>query len=165
MDDAVFVLDASVFIEANRHYYAFDLAPRFWRSLVQHAEEGRIESIDRVRVELQRGQDELVEWVGGEFGLAFASTDEEVVVQSYGEVMNWVDGQDQFLDSAKADFARGADGWLVAFASARERVVVTQEVLKPDTRRKVPIPNVCEAFGVRYVNTFQMMRELGVRWN
>jgi hypothetical protein len=45
----VFVLDAAVFIEAHRRYYAFDLAPKFWGSLVQHAEHGQVESIDHVK--------------------------------------------------------------------------------------------------------------------
>ncbi|MCK4783673.1 MAG: DUF4411 family protein [Desulfobacteraceae bacterium] len=41
---------------------------------------------------------------------------------------------------------------------------MTHEVLYPDIRRKVPIPNVCEAFGLSYVDTFEMLRELGVRF-
>lgn len=60
-------------------------------------------------------------------------------------------------------FANGADGWLVAYARAKGHVVVTHEQLSADVRRKVPIPNVCNAFGVRYVDTFEMLRELGVR--
>lgn len=54
-DDPVYVLDANVFIQAARRYYAFDLAPAFWRALVDHASEGRVQSIDRVLRELERG--------------------------------------------------------------------------------------------------------------
>jgi hypothetical protein len=32
---------------------------------------------------------------------AFASTDEEDVIESYSEVISWVQAQDQFLDAAK----------------------------------------------------------------
>jgi len=78
--------------------------------------------------------------------------------------MGWVYAQDQFLDAAKADFADGADGWLVAYTSSKGYVVVTHEVLNPDIKIKVPIPNVCDAFGVSYVNTFEMLRQLGVRF-
>ena len=165
MGDPVFVLDANVFIQAHRHYYPFDLAPRFWSSLVQHAENGRLESIDRVKAELERGRDELASWANEQFGGAFASTDEEVTVKCYTDIMNWVNGQIQFFDAAKASFAGGADGWLVAYAKAKGRVVVTHEVLNPDIKRRVPIPNVCQAFKVVYVNTFKMMRELGVQWS
>lgn len=164
MDGATYVLDANVFIEAARRYYAFDLAPPFWESLVHHAENSRIRSIDRIKEELERGNDELAVWARGEFSDAFASTDEEDIIGSYTQVMGWVQAQDQFSDAAKADFANGADGWLVAFAKSKGRIVVTHEVLDPNIRRKVPIPNVCDAFGVKNVDTFTMLRELGVRF-
>ena len=78
--------------------------------------------------------------------------------------MTWVHAQPQYSDAAKADFASGADGWLIAYALARGRVLVTHEVVAPEARRKVPIPNVCEQFHVRYVDTFGMLRELAVRF-
>ena len=165
MNGAAYVLDANVFIEAARRYYAFDLAPAFWESLTYHATSGRIQSIDRVKDELERGHDELATWVMGDFGNAFASTDEEDTISSYGEVMGWVNAQDQFSGAAKASFATGADGWLVAHARSRSRIIVTHEVLDPGIRRKVPIPNICNAFSVDYVDTFAMLRELGVRFS
>ena len=165
MHSASYILDANVFIEAARHYYAFDIAPPFWKSLVHHADEGRIQSIDRVKQELERGKDELATWATEQFSDAFASTDEEDVIESYSEVMTWVQAQDQFLDAAKADFATGADGWLVAYARCKGRKVVTHELPATDARRKVPIPNVCDAFGVGYCDTFEMLRELGVRFS
>ena len=165
MDATRYVLDANVFIEAARRYYAFDLAPPFWETLVRHAANGRIQSIDRIKKELEQGNDELATWATTQFTDAFASTDEEDVIESYSEVMGWVQAQDQFSDAAKADFATSADGWLVAYARSKGHIVVTHEVLDPSIRRKVPIPNVCQAFGVSYVDTFKMLRELGVRFS
>lgn len=159
------MLDANVFIQAARRYYAFDLAPRFWDSLVQHAANGQLRSIDRVKQELERGKDDLAEWVESNFNNAFASTDEDDVIQAFGQIMAWVQAQGQFFDAAKADFASGADGWLVAYAKVKGCVVVTQEVLDPVVRRKVPIPNVCQPYGVSYVDTFEMLRRLGVRFS
>lgn len=164
-DDSTYVLDANVFIEAARRYYAFDLAPRFWESLVDQAENGRVKSIDHVKQELERGKDELAEWAKTDFDDAFVSTDEVDILQSFGEIMNWVNDQDQFSDGAKADFARGADGWLVAYARIKECVVVTHEELRPTIRRKVPIPNICQAFNVEFIDTFDMLRRLGVRFD
>ena len=114
MDGTTYVLDADVFIEAARRYYAFDIAPPFWESLVHHAADARVQSIDRAKDELERGKDELATWASAHFSDAFASTDEEDIIVSYSEVMNWV--------------------------------------------------QVCEAFGVSYVDTFAMLRELGVRF-
>lgn len=159
-----YVLDANVFIEAARRYYAFDLAPKFWDSLLHHAVNGRIQSIDRIGKELKRGKDELARWVTNHFDHAFASTDETDVVGVYTEIMNLVNNEKQFLDTAKADFAGGADGWLVAYAKVKRCVVVTHETLAPDARRKVPIPNVCRTFDVPFVDTFEMLRTLGVRF-
>lgn len=166
MNDSVsYVLDANVFIEAARRYYAFDLAPRFWQSLEECATSGRITSIDRVGDELAKGKDELADWAENSFADAFASTDSNDVTQFYAEIITWATDQVQFSDAAKADFAQGADGWLVAFAKAKGYTVVTHEELAPDVKRKVPIPNVCNAFGIPYVNTFQMLRSLGVRFD
>jgi hypothetical protein len=78
--------------------------------------------------------------------------------------MSWVQAQNRFSDAAKAEFASGADGWLVAYAKVKGRIVVTHELPNNDARRKVPIPNVCVAFGVNYRDTFAMLRELGVRF-
>lgn len=164
MSAPTYILDANVFIEAARRYYAFDLAPRFWETLTEHATKGRIKSIDRVRHELEHGNDELKTWANGHFSHAFVSTDDDVVLSVYADIMNWVFTQEQFSDSAKAEFASGADGWLVAYAKVNGNVVVTHEVFNPDIRRKVPIPNVCQAFGVPFLNTFEMLRTLGVRW-
>lgn len=56
-----FVLDANIFIDAHRRYYAFDFAPGFWRVLIEQAEKGRVISIDRVRDELIASNDALSE--------------------------------------------------------------------------------------------------------
>ena len=164
MAGPTYLLDANVFIEAARRYYAFDLVPAFWDSLVGYADDGVIASIDRVKVELLMGKDDLAKWAKSSFANAFLSTDEEETIEAYGSVMKWVQGQGQFFDAAKAEFASGADGWLVAYAAARGVIVVTHEELAADARKKVPIPNVCQALDVRYVDTFRMLRELGVRF-
>jgi hypothetical protein len=49
-------------------------------------------------------------------------------------------------------------------AMAKGRIVVTHEVPAPDAKNRVPIPNVCVQFNVPYVDTFKMLRDLGVRF-
>lgn len=165
MSDTVFVLDANVFIQASRHYYAFDLAPKFWDSLIFHAKNGRIESIDRIKEELERGKDDLAIWANGHLHSAFTSTDEEDIIESYRGIMEWVNSQRQYNNEAIADFASVADGWLIAYAKARGRTIVTHEIPDPNIRRKVPIPNVCIEFHVPFINTFEMLRVLGVQFS
>ena len=64
----------------------------------------------------------------------------------------------------KADFAQVADAWLIAYARAKDCIIVTQEKFAPQMKRKIQIPNVCNAFDVGCMDTFQLLRELRVRW-
>jgi len=162
----VYVLDADALIQAARHYYAFDIAPGFWQALLHHAQAGELISIDRVKDELDRGNDYLKAWANGTFSQWFASTDKDTtVLDAYKRIMEWANSQQQFTDPAKAEFAAtdNADAWVVAYALVNGCVVVTMEQVALDVRVRIPIPNVCRAFNVRYINTFQMLRELEVR--
>jgi hypothetical protein len=161
-----FLLDANVFIEAKRRYYAFDLCPGFWNCLIWHQGTNRLHSIDRIKQELERGGDDLSDWIASVMpGSFFASTDNMAVTGIFGQMITWVQGQTQFLPEAKAEFATGTDGWLIAYAKAYNLVLVTQEIFAPDSRRNVPIPNVCEAFAIAYVDTFSMLKELNVAFS
>ena len=162
MGSPVYVLDANVFMEAARRYYAFDLAPGFWRGLEQHASMGQIKSIDKVKQELDKGKDDLAEWADTKFKDAFVTTNRQDVIDVYARIVAWVAGRDQYTDAAKHKFASGADGWLVAFAVACQCVVVTQEMPAPHARNTVKIPEVCDEFGARYVDSFTMLRTLNI---
>lgn len=164
--DRKYALDSSIFVEAKRRYYAFDLCPGFWDSLLWHQERERLSSIDRIREELERGGDDLTHWISSVMPeTCFASTDDTAIIRWFGEMASWVHLQPQFLPEAKAEFAGGVDGWLIAYAKANGLILVTHEVLKPDVRRKVPIPNVCAEFAVEYVDTFDMLRDFETRFS
>lgn len=164
-DSRKYALDSSIFVEAKRRYYAFDLCPGFWDSLLWHQARGRLSSIDRIKKELDRGGDDLTTWVNSFMPeTCFASTDDEEVVRWFGEMFAWVHAQPQFLSEAKAEFADGVDGWLIAYAKTKQLVLVTHEVFLPETRRRVPIPNVCRQFDVIFVDTFEMLRDFETRF-
>jgi hypothetical protein len=140
------------------------IAPIFWKELVEHASNGRLLSIDRVKNELVKGKDELEEWARSEFHKYFVSTADSGVIEAYREIINWAMDQKQFTNDAKYNFAKegNADAWLVAYAKAKGGVVVTHEKYDPKIKRKIKIPNVCRAFGITYIDTFDMLRQLGV---
>lgn len=166
--DVMYVLDSNIFIEAKRRHYAFDICPGFWEALVWQHGQGRVFSIDRVKAELVEHGDELSDWAANTMPEAcFFDTDIEIVQQAYADAMAWVNAQAQFTTAAKAEFAdvENADAWVIAFAKALELTVVTHETLNPDIKRKVPIPNVCEAFGVPYIDTFAMLRALDTKFS
>lgn len=109
--------------------------------------------------------DALYNWTKAAPRELFVSSAGQPVLDTYVDVMTWVQSQPQFLPNAIGEFASGADGWLVAYAQVHELAVVTDEVLDPKVRRRVPIPNVCKQFCVNYLNTFEMLRQLGVRFD
>ena len=165
---SMYLIDSDVLITAKNSYYAFDLCPGFWRSLLDKHQSGEVYSLDRVRMELQQGRDDddLVIWVQKTVPDGFfLSTQQADVVAAYTEVMLWAQRNPQYFDNAKARFATGADGWLVAYARTHGRIIVTLEESRPESRNEIKLPDVCNQFGVRYENVFTMLRALQVQYN
>jgi Domain of unknown function (DUF4411) len=161
----IYIIDANVLMQAHRLYYAFPICPGFWDFLVQQHQGGRIISLDRVHAEIDPG-DALHRWVQSTAPpTLFASTQDAGVGRNFGNLAAWVQANTQFTQAAKDEFARVADGWLVAYAQAHpNHVVVTMEERADGAKKKVPLPNVCLQFGVRYTDTFTMVKELGGRF-
>ena len=91
--------------------------------------------------------------------------DTDAVVSTYMDIMMWIQRHSRYLDLAKANFATGADGWLVAYARVHGSTVVTNEQSAPESRREVKLPNVCDQFGVRRDNMFAMLQALNVQFD
>ena len=168
MSGAIHLIDADVFISAKNSYYAFDICPGFWKSMLKQHGAGDVRSIDRIRSELLAGSktEDLVVWVKNQLPADFfLDTDGRDVTSAYEEVMLWVQRNPQYFDRAKAKFATEADGWLVAFAMARDGLVVTNEQPRPESRNRILLPDVCDRFNVLYTDTFSMLRHLNVRFD
>lgn len=56
-----FMLDSSAFMTAHRLRYPFDVAPGFWKQLVEKASD-KIIIIEKVQKEILRGNDLLADW-------------------------------------------------------------------------------------------------------
>ena len=161
---STYVMDANVFVAAYQGYYAPNLCPGFWDVLEHFSIQGNLLSIDRVRAELIY-PDRLVEWANGVSDGMFVSSAEQAVVQTFSEMQRWVRQNEQFSQAAEDEFARAADGWLAAYAKVHNAIVVTHEKLRPDAKKRVPIPNLCRQFGINYQDTFDVLGELGVRFD
>lgn len=57
-----------------------------------------------------------------------------------------------------------ADAWLVAWCKATGDTLVTQEVSNPQQKRRIPIPQTCNALDVKYCNMIDMFRALQVQF-
>lgn len=165
--DPIFLMDADVFLTAKNRYYAFDICPGFWSSIIHYHQQRRIYSIDRVRNELLVGRktEDLAQWVTSELpDDFFLNVDDDNVASAYTEIMMWVQRHPRYFDYAKAKFATGADGWLVAYARVHNVIVVTNEEPAPDSKREVKLPDVCDQFKVTRKDTFVMLKELSIRF-
>jgi hypothetical protein len=58
-----------------------------------------------------------------------------------------------------------ADPWIIAHAIDENLTVVTkEEKVTQLNSRKIKIPNVCDNMGVRWINDFEFVREIGIRF-
>jgi len=154
----VYLLDASVFIEAKNRYYDFDIVPGFWDWLDKTNENSEIATVIPISEELQRGNEELSEWIDDRKDTGwFLPVDDVATQQAFTELAQWVMNQD-FKEEAKQEFLAGADPWLIAKARIIDATVVTHEAYDPNIKRKVKIPNVCRQFDVPYIDTFRLLR-------
>lgn len=155
-----FVLDANVFISANNMYYAPDLCAEFWRRLADCNGAGTVFSTDKVYEELMRHEDELYAWSRAN-GSMFVSTRDDQMERVYAEMTEWVKSERHA--EALEEFSGAADGWLAACASVTGSTLVTHEQPAPNSLNHVKLPDVCEEFGIPHMNTFGMLRRLGIR--
>lgn len=167
MKQGAFCIDASVLITAHQQYYAFDLFPRFWKSLARWGKQGKIVSCAAVFNELSGYADALSTWAKANAAL-FPQPDLNVGAR-YEEVVKWVNTR--YEPQHAQVFLAGADPWLVAQAAVYGQTIVTLEVARQehtDPRTglvpgRVKLPNVCAQFKVKVVDTFEMLRRLGFK--
>jgi hypothetical protein len=149
-----YLLDANVFIQANRFHYGFDICPGFWEWIEREHARGSVLSVAQVGRELGAGNDRLAEWAADQVG--FFLEPDAATLTSMAAVSQWVT-QQGYEPAAINTFLQIADYYLVATAHAHGHVVVTHE--RPAaTVRRVPIPDVCVGMGVRFMNPFEMLR-------
>ncbi|RCW90405.1 DUF4411 family protein [Marinomonas foliarum] len=155
-----YLLDANTFIEAKGRYYSMTICPAYWQWLLQAHEKQEIESIKMVKDELENGNDELAQWVKDNSQIFISESDAAIQTCFATQVAPTVYSMTHMKDGTHAEFMSGADPWLIATAMATGATIVTQEVYKPDIKKKIHIPNVCESLGVHYMNTFEMLHDL-----
>ena len=159
-----YLLDTNTFIEAKGRYYGMAICPAYWEWLLQAHEKQEIVSIDMVKDELANGNDELTQWVKDNSQIFISESDTEIQTCFGTQVVPTVDGMAHMKDGTHAEFLSGADPWLIATAMATGATIVTQEVYKPDIKRKIHIPNVCKLLEVPYMNTFEMLHDLEAKF-
>ena len=159
----LYLLDANVFIDANRDYYPITRVPEFWAWLVYVAEQQLVKVPLEIYEEVIKGDDDLKIWI----------KNHKRQMQLYEDVQRDLvrrvitDGYADDLDDEEIE-KTGSDPFLIAYALVNidNRCIVTTEASKPKRiRANRHIPDICHDFGVNYCGPFEFLRTLDFRTN
>ena len=156
-----YIFDTNIFIR-SKNEMPFDLWPTFWTRVAEMIASHQVFSNESVKAEIEKGNDELTDWISHHTVEGFYISNDASVMLKYAEVLNWAQSCPHFRPEAIAEFAEVADAFLVATAAAKGYTLVTNETPDPLCRRRVKIPDACNALGVRYCGLNDVLRELGL---
>lgn len=170
MVEEKFLIDSNSFVAPYRQYYAFDLIPSYWDKLSKCTESGRLILLDIVKSEIDKGEDDLTDWVNEQGGFEICNHITPEIINKYQEVLQYVQSCGLYKEQALQAWAPGniADPWLIAAAAVNGYTIITYEVPSGGLSEKNPnrvakIPDVAKAFDVKTANLFYMMRQLGIK--
>jgi hypothetical protein len=141
-----FIVDTNFFIQSHRITYPLDVAINFWQKVKKLSEEDKIISIDKVKEEIFKNDDELKKWIEKNIkSNFFKSTDTQEVLDEYQKVVSWAKSKSaHYVQNAINEFLQyeNADAWLIAYALAINKncQIVTQEKSEPTRKSKIKIP-------------------------
>lgn len=156
-----YILDTNIFIR-SKNEMPIDLWPSFWGVLSDLIQNGQIYTSEKVKEEIDRGNDDLTQWVNQNSVQGFCCPIDVNVTQQYSRVLNWAISNPVFSNAAKIEFSNVADAYLVATAAANNMTVVTFETSDPNCKKRVKIPDACIALGVTFCDLNTLFRQLGV---
>ncbi|MCM1179265.1 MAG: DUF4411 family protein [Clostridium sp.] len=153
-----------------RQYYAFDLVPTYWEEISRCANSGRLVLLDMVKAEIDKGKDDLADWINGQAEFVICKHISSEIISKYQEVLQYVQTCGLYKEQALHTWADGdvADPWLIAAAKVHQYTIITTEVPSGGLSVKNPnknakIPDVAKEFGVKTNNIYYMMRQLGIK--
>jgi hypothetical protein len=153
-------LDASVLIEAHNRTYPIGVFDSFWEWLAGEVQAGNIVCPRRVYQEVAEAehQDELAQWMKPRKGKGLCIPASRQVQDRLKEIEEYIFTQYESVEAW--DFSKGADPWVIAHALDDHGAVVTKESSTRSNAKKARIPDVCNHFGVKCVDTLEMLKEL-----
>lgn len=159
-----YLLDANTFVEAKNRYYNMTVCPAYWQWILLKRAAEIVASISMVGDELKKGDDELASWAKDHPEL-FIDVYDEPTQACFAMIAEFVVSHAARMKvGAVEDFLSGADPWLIAKAMTTGCTVVTHERHHADVVKKFLIPNVCDVFGVSWMNTFDLLYKLEARF-
>ena len=160
--DQKYCLDANVLIQAWQKYYSPRFCPEYWNILNEFGRKDRIFLPQNVFEEITRTEDELTEWLK-KSKIPILEVD-GIVAECLRDIYAANPLHQYLIDNTKQRSL--ADPWVIAHALKEKACVVTKEekVTTPNTTR-IKIPNVCDNMNLRWINDFQFIEELNIRFS
>lgn len=155
-----YCLDANVLIQAWQKYYSPKFCPDYWKILNKLGEENRIFIPQDVYDEIEHAEDELTKWLK-ESDISVKKISgpvTECLKKIYAANVLHTNLVDNIKQRSKAD------PWVIAHALYENASVVTKEVRTTATTSRIKIPDVCVNMGIRCIDDFQMIEELGIKF-
>lgn len=159
-----YLLDTNILIESETRT-PFDIFPSFWEKIKDEIIAGHIFTSVKVKDEIQRGNknDALATWIESLPESFFINLDPNIM-RKYAQVINCASSNPNYLPAAQIEFASAsiADAFLIATASAKQMILVTNEISEPRRRNKIKIPDVASQQNVTCRSLLEMLRALKV---
>jgi hypothetical protein len=156
-----YCLDANVLIQAWQKYYNPKFCPDYWEILIELGKQGKIFIPEYVYEEIVRTEDDLSKWLkNSKIPIKKVS---EQVANCLKKIYSSNPKHINLVDNTKARSL--ADPWVIAHSIFENATVVTkEEKVTALNSNKIKIPNVCENMGVRWINDFQFIDELDIKF-
>ena len=157
-----YCLDANVLIQAWQKYYSPKVCPSYWDILIILGNEGRIFLPEMVYEEIVRTEDDLSQWLKTS-NIPIRKIDENVTnclknIYSVNPIHKFL------VDNTKSRSL--ADPWVIAHAiNERATVVTKEEKVTARNSKRIKIPNVCDNMNIEWMNDFQMITELNIKFS
>jgi predicted nucleic acid-binding protein len=157
-----YCLDANVLIQAWQKYYNPKFCPNYWEILIELGKQEKIFIPELVYGEITGTEDDLSAWL----------KTSKIPIQKINEpIQNCLKMiyeknkiHERLVDNTKGRSL--ADPWVIAHAIYESATVVTkEEKVTALNSQKIKIPNVCDNMGVRWINDFQFVEEVGIRFS
>jgi predicted nucleic acid-binding protein len=156
-----YCLDANVLIQAWQKYYSPKFCPDYWKILNELGKNGKIFIPELVYVEIIRTEDDLSKWLK-ESKIPIHKISEPVTI-CLKKIYAADPAHKNLVDNTKARSL--ADPWVIAHALHENATVVTkEEKVTALNSNKIKIPNVCDNMGIRWINDFQFIDELDIKF-
>lgn len=125
----VFLIDSSALMTPYKSYYPFDIAPNFWEQMEERIEAGKIAVLDVVKDEVEKGDDDLSNWIKKLTIAKYIDHRQESILAHYSQVLTYIQTCGFYNTYALTEWANAkvADPWLIATAITTGYTIITFE--------------------------------------